>query len=122
VGETAIELGRRRGHLPPPPGVVWESLTEPRRANGRQWLDLHEDEVDPRIIEAVRPELVVWSSLWPDTPEQIIMFELAGGRGGTLLTWTWLSPTDHDDPATVGHRRYRLNRLIWADLRYSYGQ
>jgi hypothetical protein len=78
--------------------------------------------VDPRVVQTIKPILVIWSSIWPDTPDQVIRFDLANESSGTLLTWTWLSPTHLDDPATLGHRRYRLNRLIWADLRYSYGQ
>jgi hypothetical protein len=121
VDESWFELGRRTGTLPPPPWVVWESLTEPRRAKVRQWLDLRADEVDPRIIESVRPTLVTWSSIWPYTPDHVIRFEIAGDGGpGTLLTWTWAAPTDVDDPAILGRRRYRLNQLIWGELRYSY--
>lgn len=117
-----FELGRRKGNLPPPPHVVWGSLTEPRRPEARPWLDLLPDETEPRVLEAMRPTLVVWSSIWPGTPDQIIRFDVApGDPDGTSLTWTLTSPVEMDDSA-VGHRRYRLNRLIWAELRYSYGQ
>ena len=117
-----FELGRRRRTLPPPTLVVWESLTDPHRVGSRPWLNLLADEVEPQILESVRPSLVVWSSIWPQTPEQLIRFELeSDGAEGTALTWTLMSPTELDASA-VGHRRYRLNRLIWADLRYSYGQ
>jgi|SoiMethySBSTD1v2_1073268.scaffolds.fasta_scaffold1490230_1 hypothetical protein len=117
-----FELGRRTRTLPPPPHVVWESLTDPHRRGTRPWLDLLADEIEPRILESVRPTLVVWSSIWSRTPEQIIRFDVASdGSEGTALTWTLLSPTERDD-SSVGHRRYRLNHLMWADLRYSYGQ
>jgi hypothetical protein len=117
-----IELGRRTRTLPPPPHIVWESLTDPHREGVRPWLNLLPDEVEPRILESVCPKLVVWSSIWPNTPDQIIRFDIApDGGDGTALTWTLTSPTELDD-AAVGHRRYRLNKLIWADLRYSYGQ
>ena len=116
------ELGRRTRTLPPPPHVVWESLADPHLPGARPWLALLPDEVEPRIVESVRPRLVVWSSIWPRTPGQIIRFDIASdGSGGTTLTWTLLSPAELHD-ASVGHRRYRLNRLIWADLRWSYGQ
>jgi hypothetical protein len=26
------------------------------------------------------------------------------------------------DPSVIGHQRFRLNKLLSADLRYSYGQ
>jgi hypothetical protein len=117
-----FELGRRTRTLPAPPHIVWGSLTDPHAARARPWLFLLDDEVEPRVVEAVRPRLVVWSSIWPSTPDQIIRFDIASDGGdGTSLTWTLTSPTELDDSA-VGHRRYRLNKLIWADLRYSYGQ
>lgn len=122
MSET-FELGRRTRTLPAPPWVVWESLTEPRRPGTREWLRLLDDEVDPEVVESIRPKLVVWSSIWPNTPDQRIRFDLiSDGGGGTALTWTLSSPVPVDDPAVLGHRRYRLNHLLWADLRYSYGQ
>jgi uncharacterized protein YndB with AHSA1/START domain len=117
-----FELGRRRRTLPAPPHIVWSSLTDPHQRGARPWLNLLDDEAEPRVLEAVRPKLVVWSSLWPSTPDQSIRFDIASdGASGTALTRTLTSPVEVDD-AAVGHRRYRLNKLIWADLRYSYGQ
>jgi hypothetical protein len=117
-----FELGRRTRTLPAPPHIVWGSLTDPRQPGARPWLNLLDEEVEPRVLDAVRPSLVVWSSLWPSTPGQVIRFDIASdGHTGTALTWTLTSPVEVDD-AGIGHRRYRLNKLIWADLRYSYGQ
>jgi hypothetical protein len=117
-----FELGRRTRTLPAPPSIVWDSLTDPVQPEARAWLNLLDDEIAPRLLETIRPTLVVWSSIWPTTPDQIIRFDIASdGEGGTALTWTLTSPGELDD-AAVGHRRYRLNKLIWADLRYSYGQ
>jgi hypothetical protein len=124
---TAVEarpfvLGRRTRNLPAPPAVVWESLSVPRRPGARPWLNLLPDEIEPSILETSRPNLVVWSSIWPKTPDQEIRFEIASdGSYGTNLTWELHSPVEMDASA-VGHRRFRLNRLLWADLRYSYGQ
>lgn len=123
MSELSVELGRRTDKLPAPPWVVWQSLTEPRRPQGREWLVLLDDEVEPQVVESVRPALVVWSSIWPRTPDQRIRFDLGSdGESGTRLTWTLTARTPLDDPGAVGHRRYRLNHLVWADLRYSYGQ
>jgi uncharacterized protein YndB with AHSA1/START domain len=120
--DEPFELGRRTKTLPAPPNIVWESLTDPHRDRTRPWLFLRPDEVEPQILEAKAPDLVVWSSLWPETPDQVIRFELArSSDSGTLLTWTLTSPVELD-PAAVGHRRFRLNHLLWADLRYSYGR
>ena len=116
-----FELGRRTRTLPAPPRIVWESLADPHRPGSRPWLKLLDDEVEPAILESLQAKLVVWSSIWPQTPEQIIRFDIdSDGGDGTALTWTLTSPREIDRSA-VGHRRYRLNSLIWAELRYSYG-
>ncbi|GAA4575676.1 SRPBCC family protein [Planotetraspora kaengkrachanensis] len=117
-----IELGSRERSQPPPPAIVWESLTDPRRAGGRQWLDLRADEVEPHILRAVKPELVVWSSLWPSRPHDEIRFDIRPGNNGTRLRWTLLTPEEAPAQNVVGHLRHRLNFLINAQLRFSYGQ
>jgi hypothetical protein len=102
---------------------VAESLMEPDRDPARSWLRLLADEVRPRIVEARPPELVVWSSLWPSRPDALVRFDLApDGRGGTDLRWTLLVDEPLPDASKLGHLRKRLNQLINADLRYSYGQ
>jgi len=121
VDGESFELGRRTRKLPPPPHVVWESLNSPLRPGARPWLALLPDEVEPKILESVEPTLVVWSSIWPQTPDQVIRFELArNSESGTDLTWVLLAPEELD-PSAVGHRRFRINYLLWSDLRYSYG-
>lgn len=87
-----IELGSRERTQPPPPHIVWESLTDSRRPGGRQWLDLRADEVDPRVLRAVRPELVVWSSLWPERPGDEIRFDIRPAANGCSLRWALLTP------------------------------
>ncbi|MFI6042915.1 hypothetical protein ACIA8C_14840 [Nocardia sp. NPDC051321] len=118
-----IEIGARARRLPAPPFVVWESLTEPRRAQGRAWLVLLDDEVEPRVLEADKPGRVVWSSLWPSRPHDQVHFELTAVAGGdTLLRFTLLTPDEAPDQSKTGHLRRRLNHLLFADLRFSYGQ
>lgn len=117
-----IEIGSRARKLPAPPSIVWESLTEPRRRGARPWLNLLPDEVDPRVLEAERPVRVVWSSLWPARPKDEIHFALAAVGTETLLRFTLLTPDDPPDQSKTGHLRRRLNELLFADLRYSYGQ
>jgi hypothetical protein len=114
-----FEFTRRTKPLPPPPWVVWESLNDPHRQPTRPWLELLPDETDPQILESVKPTLVVWTSLWPDTPDEVIRFEIGSRRGGTVVTWTLQSPTELDD-AVVAQRRYRLNFLLGFKLRDSY--
>ncbi|GLX05480.1 hypothetical protein Misp03_24070 [Microbispora sp. NBRC 16548] len=116
-------MGSRERRQPPPPHIVWQSLTEPRRPGGRQWLDLHPDEVEPRILRAVEPELVVWSSLWPERPDDEIRFDIRPtADGGCSLRWTLLTPTEAPEQSVVGRLRHRLNFLINALLRFSFGQ
>ncbi len=122
MGAEVVEVGRRKRELPPPPWVVWESLANPRRPQARPWLVLLDDEREPRILGTEKNKLVVWSSLWPSTPAVLIHFELASkGSAGTSLTWTLTSPHKVSDRA-VEHQRERLNQLVWADLRFSYGE
>ena len=122
VSGESFELGRRTRNLPAPPPIVWDSLADPHRPGTRPWLTLRSDEVEPSVLDSRKPVLVVWSSIWPQTPDQEIRFELASdGASGTDLTWILTSPVEMDG-AAVGHRRFRLNHLLWAELRYSYGQ
>lgn len=116
------EIGSRARKLPAPPRAVWHSLTEPRRPGARPWLNLLPDEVDPRVLDAEAPSRVVWSSLWPSRPRDEVHLELAAVGTETLLRFTLLTPDDLPDQSKTGHLRRRLNQLLFADLRFSYGQ
>ncbi|WP_106189850.1 hypothetical protein [Umezawaea tangerina] len=118
-----IEIGSRARTLPAPPSVVWRSLVEPRRVGARPWLVLLADEVEPVVLVAEEPSAVVWSSLWPSRPDDRVRFGLvAAGDGGTVLRFTLLTPDGMPDPSKTGHLRRRMNELLFAGLRYSYGQ
>jgi len=113
-------LGDRTRGQPSPPKYVFERLTQPHRDPGRAWLTLSEDEVEPVIIEASDPNLVIWSSIWTWHPDAQIRFEIAAdGHGGTSLRFILTDKTD-PGPASVGHMRKRLNQLV-AELRFSFG-
>jgi hypothetical protein len=116
-----FEIGRRTRTQAPPPWVIYEALTRPNLDPTRPWLTLVEDEVEPRIIESREPSLVVWSSLWPGRPGEVIRFEIEPGAGGSVLTWRLLTPTDEPDPTVLGRMRYRLNYLINGQLRSTFG-
>jgi hypothetical protein len=114
-------IGARAKAQPAPARFVYEALIEPDRDPTRRWLVLLDDEVAPIVLESEAPSLVTWSSLWVKRPEAQIRFDIEADGQGCSLRWTLL---DHDDPgaALVGHMRKRLNQLINAELRYSFGQ
>ena len=117
-----IDVGTRKKNQPAPPPVVFEALTKPERAGGRPWLRLLEDEIRPQVLECEEPGLVVWASIWPRRPDAAIRFDLSVGGGGTDLRWTLSVEEPVPDEALVGHLCKRLNQLINAELRYSFGQ
>lgn len=97
-------------------------MVDPLDARARPWLVLLEDEVEPRIIDAQEPDSVIWSSLWPSRPNDRIHLELSDAGYQTLVRFRLLTPDDAPDPSKTGHLRRRMNQLLFADLRYSYGQ
>lgn len=121
-GRTVDEIGSRARKLPAPPHVVWESLVEPRHPTARPWLSLNDDEVEPRVLAATKPERVTWSTLWPSRPNDEVHFEVTASGSQTLFRFTLLTPGAPPDESKAGHLRRRLNELLFADLRFSYGQ
>jgi hypothetical protein len=112
---------------PAPPRAVYEALTDFDRAAGRKWLRLLDDEQRPRIVSSIPPSRVVWSSVWIKRPDAVVEFDLPAvsggtGAGGTDLRWRLLVDEPIPDDVLIGHLRKRLNTLINADLRYSFGQ
>jgi hypothetical protein len=118
-----VEVGSRRRNLPAPPHVVFEALTEPNRDPARQWLLLRDDERRPQLVEAEKPSLVVWSSLWNARLDARICFELPlDSEGyGTDLCWVLLVEEPPPDPVTLALMCHRINELINGNLRYSFG-
>lgn len=120
--EGVIEYGHRVRNLPAPPHVVWGDLIEPRMDGVRPWLRLLADEVPPRVIESASPSRVVWSSLWPTRLNDRIVMELLPVGAGTSLRFRLLGEGDPPDVSKAGHIRRRVNHLLFADLRFTYGQ
>jgi hypothetical protein len=118
-----MEIASRRRTQPPPPWVVFEALTQPHRDPTRPWLVLLADETEPTVIAASEPDLVVWSTLWPDRPTIQIRFEIDPDDGqGTNLRWRMLTEEPITDEAEIRRLRRRVNELINANLRYTFGQ
>lgn len=116
------ELGSRERTQPAPPLIVWRSLIQPHEPAARPWLDLLDDEVEPTVVKSVEPELVVWTSLWPQNPDDTIRFDLRSAGAGTALRWTLTTPGDAPAQDRVNFLRHRLNVLVNERLRLSYGQ
>jgi hypothetical protein len=122
-GVGVLEVGTRRKNQPPPPHVVFEALTQPDRDPARPWLVLLPDEQRPEVLVAKEPRLVVWSSLWPRRPDARVRFDLEqdAERSGTDLRWTLSVEDPAPDASLTGHLCKRLNVLVNAELRYSFG-
>jgi hypothetical protein len=88
----------------------------------RPWLLLLDDEHLPDIIDARKPDLVVWSSLWDCRPDARIRFELPQDGHGTDLHWVLLVDEPVPGASLLGHMRRRINDLINANLRYTFGR
>jgi hypothetical protein len=120
---VVLEAGTRRRSQPAPPHVIFEALTDPDRDPARPWLLLLDDEQPPHTPQAAKPYLVMWSSIWRKRPDAMVRFDLpSDGAAGTNLRWTLLLEEPLSEPSLVAHVRKRLNQLINANLRYTFGQ
>jgi hypothetical protein len=118
-----IDIGSRQRAQPAPPRVVFEALTEPDRDPYRRWLKLVDDEQRPNVLRTQALATVVWSSLWTTRPDAVVEFELAPSPdGGTALRWTLYVDEPIPREPLIRHMRGRMNQLINANLRFSFGQ
>jgi hypothetical protein len=118
-----IEYGDRTRYLPAPPHVVWEDLVARKSVGARAWLVLHPGEVQPELIESEPPSLVVWSSLWPVRPNDLVRMTLAPrARSETALRFVLLAAGEAPDEVLTRYIRRRVNELLYGELRESYGQ
>ena len=112
----------RRRPLPAPPPVVWADLVQPRAEGVRPWLRLLPDEVPPRVLSRYEPRRVTWSSLWTRHPDLVIRLDCEPDGGGTRLHVVVEAPDDAAEGAWIGHVRHRINKLLFGELRATYGQ
>lgn len=111
-------LRRRSKAQPPPAWVIYGALSDPVADQARRkWLDLRDDELPPRVVQAVFPSLVVWASLWPDRPDDQIRFDIEDQR----LTWTLMGEASGEDEERLDQLRCRIDVIVNADLRLSFG-
>lgn len=85
---------------------------------------LLDDEVAPKVLKTTYPDIIVWSSLWNTRPDAVLHFDLPWDSSGQGTDLRWRLEVDEPlpDDGLVGHMCKRLNDLINADLRYSFGQ
>jgi hypothetical protein len=103
--------------------VVFDALSDPDLDPRRPWLMLMDDEQRPMVLRSQRPSALTWSSLWIKRLDATVTFALpASDDGGTDLEWTLSVAEPAPDDALTGHMRKRLNQLVNADLRYTFGQ
>ena len=79
---------------------------------------MHDDELGPRVLEADLPATVVWSSMWNDRPSDVLRFDIRDQH----LTWTLLGDASKEDEPRLTRRCHRINEIVNADLRHSFGQ
>jgi hypothetical protein len=110
-------LRKRSKSQPSPAQAIYEALSDPVADQARrEWLDLRDGELPPRVVQAVFPSLVVWASLWSDRPDDQIRFDIEDRR----LTWTLMGEATDEDEERLDQLRYRLDVMINADLRISF--
>jgi hypothetical protein len=111
VAESEIS-GDRTHRFVAPMWVVFDALTLDVGA----WLGLERGEVAPRIVKALPPGRVVWSSLWPVSPDDTVEFELSRYGVGTELRFVWRSPSPPGERG-IGITRQGLDRKFGDGLR-----
>jgi hypothetical protein len=102
-----------------PLSMLYLALTDQRSS----WLRLQPGEVEPRVVEAVGLERIVWSSFWPASPGDVIEFFLSSTtehgiprRQRSQMRVRWLSSSPPDERG-IAITRQRLGRKFGADLR-----
>lgn len=115
-------IASRKRNQPAPPAAIFDDLCDPHRQPVRPWLHLLSDEIAPVIIDSDQPNYVTWSSLWVKRPDARVRFDLTAARGGTDLRWTLYVDDPLPTASVAKHICQRINELINANLRFTYGQ
>lgn len=112
-------LRTRSKSFPPPARYTFEALSDPVGDQRRRaWLHLEPGEMEPRVLRAEPHAVVEWASLWPDRPDDVLRFDVADEH----LTWALLGEATEADEPRLDELRRRIDRLVHAGLRESFGQ
>lgn len=111
-GERLTLADRVHRYSGVPVSFIYAALTTELDA----WLRLQPGEVRPAVSDAVPDQRVVWSSFWPDSPDDTIELDLARYGDGTEIRWRWHSSSP-PDARGIAITRQRLNKKLGGDLR-----
>jgi hypothetical protein len=110
--ETRQVVGRRWKYAPPL-GRMFEALTDERES----WLDLLADEISPQVLEATRPDLVIFQP-WVDPIIESVAIHISRDEdSGSSLR---ILATAHKSTLSDEERRwtrYRLGVIFGGALR-----
>ena len=96
----------------PPPWRMFDALVD----EIAEWLTVQPGEVAPNVTEAMRPERVLWSSLWPASPGDTFEFTVEPDGEGSQVRFVWRSPSPPEGEG-IGLVRHRLNKSFGDHLR-----
>ncbi|CAM3253590.1 hypothetical protein [Tsukamurella hominis] len=99
-----------------------QDLAAPVPRTVRHWLRLTGDEVAPTVLSSDGETRVEWSSLWPDRPDLRVVFTLEPRDGGSDVQWVLYAAAPLPEAEYTRHVARRISTLVFADLRYAYGQ
>lgn len=107
-----VVLAEREHRFAPPSWRMFDALV----FELDQWVRLRPREVMPEVLEHERPGRVVWSSLWPVSPEDRIQFHLRPDGAGSAIRFEWTTKSPPDERG-IGLVRHHLNEMIAGHLR-----
>lgn len=89
LGDDRLLLADRLHRYEAPVGWIFNALTN----DSSRWLRLDPGEVSPRVLKSRQPDLVVWSSMWPVSPNDTVEVHLEAAERGarTSLRFRWYS-------------------------------
>jgi hypothetical protein len=116
-----VEYAAREGNPAAPRAGVGGDPAERRRTGVRAWVRLYPGEVAPCLVSGDRPITLVWSSLWPDRPDDLVEFTLRPHGMGTRVEVV-MTGAEEPQPEQASYFRRRLGELVYGELRLAYDQ